>query len=146
MKSEALINVLDVNEATAWDSVRAVIDTLLGKHRSNNYRIAVQDMLDSFHEMGISMSLKIHFLHQHLDIFANQISTESDEQGERFHQTVMPMERRYKGKKLDAMLGELCWWMQQIYKYNKRRNKEEIEAEDDDLINMSDASDDSDSE
>lgn len=64
------------------------------------------------------MTLKLHFLHHHLDAFLLQLPTESDEQGERFHQITMPMESRYKGKKLDAMLAEVCWWSQKICQYD----------------------------
>ena len=60
------------------------------------------------------MTLKLHFLHHHLDVFLQQLPTESDEQGERFHQVTMPMEKRYKGKQLDAMLAEVCWWSNKV--------------------------------
>lgn len=31
---------------------------------------------------------------RHLDVIEKQLSTESDEQGERYHQIVMPFEKR----------------------------------------------------
>lgn len=33
----------------------------------------------------------------------------SDEHGERFHQDVANIERRYKGKWFPSMLGDYCW-------------------------------------
>ena len=45
-----------------------------------------------------NMSLKIHFLHSHLDFFPKNVGAVSDEHGERFHQEISVMERRYQGK------------------------------------------------
>ena len=43
------------------------------------------------------MFLKTHFLHSHLDFFSKNLGDESDEHGERFHQQMKAMERRYQG-------------------------------------------------
>jgi len=51
-------------------------------------------MLDAFEKIGVHMSLKIHFLHHHLEYFDRQLPTESNEHGEKFHQTVLPFELR----------------------------------------------------
>jgi len=40
------------------------------------------------------MSLKIHFLESHVDFF-QKVPAKSDERGERFHQDIMAMEKRY---------------------------------------------------
>ena len=61
------------------------------------------------------MSLKIHFLHHHLEYFSKQLDSESDENGERFHQVAMPMETRYKGKRFDSLVAEISWWSQKTY-------------------------------
>lgn len=52
-------------------------------------------MMAAFEALNVNMSLKIHLLHYHLDLFSKQLPTESDEQGERFHQTALPFELRY---------------------------------------------------
>jgi hypothetical protein len=36
----------------------------------------------------MSLSLKVHFLHSHLDFFPQNLGAVSDEQGERFHQNI----------------------------------------------------------
>ena len=41
------------------------------------------------------MSLKIHFLHSHWDFFPPNLGAVSDEQGERFHQDIATIEKRY---------------------------------------------------
>ncbi|KYN04789.1 hypothetical protein ALC62_04334, partial [Cyphomyrmex costatus] len=38
-----------------------------------------------------------------------QLATKSDEQGEKFHQQIMQMECRYKGKSLLSMISDFCW-------------------------------------
>lgn len=75
-----------------------------------------------YEKIGVSMTLKLHFLHFHLDVFLRQLPQESDEQGERFHQVTMPMEKRFKGKKLDALLAEICWWSSKIGEYESTVN------------------------
>lgn len=45
--------------------------------------------------MGCRMSIKIHFLHGHLDFFPENLGQFSDEQGERFHQEISQMENRF---------------------------------------------------
>lgn len=57
------------------------------------------------------MSLKIHFLHSHLDFFPDNLGDESDEHGERFHQQMKQMEFRYQGKWDQAMMGDYCWFL-----------------------------------
>lgn len=100
---------LTEQEAVSWDCIKAVIDNFLGKHRSEHYELFVDNMLEAMSTMGVHMSLKIHFMRSHLDYFARQLATESDEQGERFHQDILVMEKRYKGKRLDHMLADYCW-------------------------------------
>jgi len=43
------------------------------------------------------MSIKLHFLHSHLEKFPSNPGAVSDEQGERFHQDLMTMEHRHQG-------------------------------------------------
>lgn len=69
----------------------------------------VEEMLDAFYNTNVNMSLKIHFLHSHLNFFPPNLGAVSDEMGERFHQDIMVMEKRYKGKSLTSMLADYCW-------------------------------------
>ena len=104
------------NDFTCSNSLSSPTFGLFGKNRSTNYKESVRRMLDAFSKIGVHMSLKIHFLHQHLDYFSQQLSTESDEQGERYHQTAMPFESRYRGKRAPgAILAEICWWSKHIF-------------------------------
>ena len=51
------------------------------------------------------MSLKIHYLHSHLDFFRPNLADLNEEHGERFHQDIQVMEK-YQGRWDEAMMGD----------------------------------------
>ncbi|GBN84632.1 hypothetical protein AVEN_65863-1 [Araneus ventricosus] len=59
--------------------------------------------------MGCNMSLKIHFLHSHLEFYPENLGSLSDEHGEQFHQVISNMGARYQGKWNPKMLAEYFW-------------------------------------
>ncbi|UYV62446.1 hypothetical protein LAZ67_2000624 [Cordylochernes scorpioides] len=91
-------NSLNEVEAAAWNSFRNVCKNFLGSVKVENYRDIVNDLLLSYKALGCNMSLKIHFLHSHLDFFPDNLGAVSDEHGERFHQAISSMEKRYQVK------------------------------------------------
>ncbi|GFV55807.1 uncharacterized protein TNCV_2603281 [Trichonephila clavipes] len=54
--------------------------------RSDDQVELVESMLSNLKELECSMSIKIHFLHSHLDRFPQNLGDFSEEQGESFHQ------------------------------------------------------------
>lgn len=73
--------------------------------------------------MGCRQSLKIHLLHSHLDFFPENLGDFSDEQGERFHQDMAAMERRYQGRWNEGMMSDYCWFLtrdNKNYAYNRK--------------------------
>jgi len=44
-----------------------------------------------------------------LDFFPENLSEVSNENGERFHQDIMAMEKQYQGKWTSSMLADYCW-------------------------------------
>ncbi|GBN20130.1 hypothetical protein AVEN_46025-1 [Araneus ventricosus] len=54
------------------------------------------------------MSLKMHFLDSHLSFFPDNCGQVSDEHGERFHQDIVNMEKRYQGNLSMTMLADYC--------------------------------------
>jgi len=86
---------LDETELHAWKALKSVISNFLGNTRDPNYLKMVEDLLQAFKKMGCHMSLKIHFLHSHLKFFPDNLGDFSDEHGERFHQDIAAMEKRY---------------------------------------------------
>lgn len=101
--------VLQSNEQTAWEAFKSVVHGFLGNRRAGNYVELVNNLLDKYHRLGCNMSLKMHFLHSHLDFFPENCGAVSDEHGERFHQDISTMERRYQGRWNCAMLADYCW-------------------------------------
>jgi hypothetical protein len=79
-----------------------VNDELFGKSKAENYHEIVCDFLRA---IGCNMSLKVH----HVDFFPDNLGTVSDEHGERFHQDISNMEKRYQGKWSLSMVADYCW-------------------------------------
>lgn len=112
IKDDAFDKTLDPTEKAAWFAFKDVCANFLGNNKSKNYRTKVNKLLQAYKKLGCSMSLKIHFLHSHLDFFPENLGAVSDEHGERFHQDIKTIEKRYKGKNLCNMLGDYCWNLQ----------------------------------
>ena len=62
-----LRKLLQDNEKAVWNSFKFVIKGFLGNRRAQNYEDLVNNRLQSYQKLGCNMSLKIHFLHSHLD-------------------------------------------------------------------------------
>jgi hypothetical protein len=103
---------LDIRQLAAWKAFRSICTDFLGNHRSPNYMDIVRELLQSYEALGCNMSLKVHFLMSHMDFFPADMGSVSDEHGERFHQDISVMEKRYKGKWSPAMLADFCWMLQ----------------------------------
>ena len=81
----------------------------MGDHRSENYEQIVQSLVSRHREIGANMSIKLHFLHNHLDRFPENMGSLIDEQGERFHQDIKDMETRYQGRWDEAIVADNFW-------------------------------------
>ena len=49
------------------------------------------------------------FLHPHQDFFTKNFGDVSEKHGERFHQDIATMGRRYEGRWDTAMMGDCIW-------------------------------------
>ena len=96
-------------EKAAWNCFIAVVRGFLGNHRAENYQELVRDLIKTYGAMGCRMSLKLHMLDAHLDKFKDNMGAYSEEQGERFHQDVKEIERRYQGHCNENMMGDYIW-------------------------------------
>lgn len=101
--------ILTPVQRKAFDGIHNVCTQFLGNYRADNYQEIIADMITAFKNMHVNMSLKIHFLDDHLDFFPDNCGDYSDEQGERFHKDIAVIEQRFKGKNSAHMLGEYCW-------------------------------------
>jgi hypothetical protein len=109
MLDETFHRMLNPKELRAWLAFKAVVSGFLGNNREDNYADLVRELLSAYQSLGCTMSIKIHFLHSHLEFFPENLGALSDEQGERFHQDIAEMERRYQGHWNPSMMGEYCW-------------------------------------
>ena len=95
-------------KTSAWLSFREAVCKFLGNEKDPNYRSIVGNMLNNFQRLGWQMSTKVNFLHSHLDFFPSTLGAVSEEQGERFHQNIKTVERRYQGQWDCSMMADYC--------------------------------------
>ncbi len=107
--NDELSGMLTDVQLSAWNSFKDICSGFLGKHRAENYRDIVSTLIRNYEKLGCNMSLKVHFLHSHMDFFHERLSDVSNEHGERFHQDIAVIEKRYKGKWSQSMLADYCW-------------------------------------
>ena len=85
-----------------------VVKNFLGNKKADNYTQLVEDMHLHFNRLGCNMSVKVHYLHSHLNRFPEKLGDLSEEQGERFHQDIKTMEGRYQGRWDAHMMADYC--------------------------------------
>ncbi|GBM40782.1 hypothetical protein AVEN_80792-1 [Araneus ventricosus] len=108
IKDENFETKMETNKRKAWESFKLVITSFLGKKKDPDYISIVEEMIKNFHILGCSMSLKVHFLDSHLVYFPENVGAVSEEQGERFHQDIKELERRYQGNWNVSMIVNYC--------------------------------------
>ena len=108
----------------AWVGLISLSENFLGNHRSADYEQVVSDFIRVFEKQGIKETVKLHFLRSHLYYFRDNCGMFSDEQGERFHQEVTAIEKRYRGHCDKAMLADYVWGLKHEtnYKFGYIRN------------------------
>jgi len=109
LEDSAFDRILKGKEKAAWRNFKLVANNFFGNNKADNYKELVDNLLHAYHNLGCNISLNIHFLHSHLDFFPANCGGVSDEHGERFHQDIAQMEKRYQGKWNPAMLADYCW-------------------------------------
>ena len=87
MQDENFILSMNPLEDDVWRRFVGVVQNFLGNRRAANFEV-IQNMPDPYQRLGANMSIKVHFLHNHLDWFPANCDDVSDEQGERFHQDI----------------------------------------------------------
>ena len=106
LASEELEGQMSDLERNAWQAFGMIVEGFLGKHQRDDYAMLVSNLIKSYEKLGCRMSLKLHFLHSHLDFFRDSFGNISEEHGERFHQDIQVMEKRYQGRWDEAMIGD----------------------------------------
>ena len=81
IKDEYFNKLLQGDEKAVWDNFKLVVKGFLGNRRAQNNEELVNNLLQSYQKLGCKMSLKIRFLHSHLDFFPENCGAVSDEHG-----------------------------------------------------------------
>jgi hypothetical protein len=113
-------------EREAWIAFKIVVTKFLGNNKDPDYIIIVANMLEKFKVLGCLMNLKLDFLNSHLDFFTKNLGAVSEKQGERFHQDITVMERRYQGRWNVNMMGDYCWTLHREIPETLRKRKSNI--------------------
>jgi len=69
LDSKELEDKMNDLERDAWQSFREVVHGFLGRNKADNYEHLVETLLQSYYKLGCRMSIKMHYLHSHLDFF-----------------------------------------------------------------------------
>ena len=115
-------------EKAAWQAFRDVVQGFLGNKKVENYKEVVENMVIAFGKLGCNMSIKLHYMYSHLDFFSDNMGDISDEHGERFHQDIKTMERRYQGRWDPVMMGDYMWTLVRSNKQATYRKKQHSKA------------------
>ena len=102
---------LNTLKLQAWDVFKEICLKFLGTFKSSLYQEMIAKLPAAYEEMGCSMSLKMHFLHSHLEFFSQNLGAVSDQHDEKFHQDIQEMEKRYQGVWNEGMMDDFCWML-----------------------------------
>ena len=109
LNDPAFISTMQSAKLDAWNAFAVVATNLLGNIKAENYRPLVGNLLQAFQMIGCNISVKVHFLHSHVDYFPDNLGAVSEGQEKRFHQDIKTMEERYQGYWSDSMMVDYCW-------------------------------------
>ena len=69
LRDDTFDHLLRGKEKKVWKAFQSVATEFFGNYKADNYKQLVTNLLMSYKALGCNMSLKIHFLHSHLDFF-----------------------------------------------------------------------------
>lgn len=130
LNDDQFVTKMSTVERRSWEAFRNVVHNFIGNRRSSDYETLVNEMMCSFQELGCRMSVKMHFLHSHLDYFPENLGSYSEEHGERFHQDISEMESRYQGRWNVSMMADYCWSIcrhNPDAKYKRKSNRRQFQ-------------------
>jgi len=77
-KDQDISTKLNSTNRRGWKAFEKVCSNFTGNEKAENYSETVQKLISSHSAVGCNMSLKLHFLHSHLDLFPGNMGTASD--------------------------------------------------------------------
>ena len=109
LKDKDFKTKLSSNELDAWNAFVLVVQNYLGMHNATNYTENVEQMLQSYKEMGARMSLKMHFLHSNLDFFLKIMEISAMSMGKDSTWTLNSLKKgRLPRNVSPAMMADFC--------------------------------------
>ena len=114
LRDDYFIELLNREEVEDWKAFKFVAESLLRNQRAENYVQQVENMVTVFRNLGRQRSLKLHFLHSHLDFFRSNLDAVSDQHRKRFHKDTAHAETRYKAKRNVGIIGKHCCCLLQV--------------------------------
>jgi len=109
MMDDSFTDTMTKVDEGAWNAFKEGVKKFLGNIKDPLYKETVRNMLDKFKLLSCKMSPKPHFLASHLDYFPPNLGSVSEEQGERFHQDLKNVERRYQELWDVNKMVHYCW-------------------------------------
>ena len=73
LKNKHFMARMTAVEARAWVAFTNVVQGFLGNKKDDNYKEIVDELLLSLQGLGCRMSIKLHYLHSHLDKFPDNL-------------------------------------------------------------------------
>lgn len=64
--------LMDKTELAAWRAFRGVCNGLMGKHKVDESKVVVDELIKCYKDLGCNISLQLHFLHTHLSFFSQK--------------------------------------------------------------------------
>ncbi|XP_014785903.1 uncharacterized protein LOC106880477 [Octopus bimaculoides] len=106
LKDTNFVKTMSKNETPISLAFAEVVQNFLEKHKSENYKDLVTNLISTIRDIGANMSIKMHYFFSHIDRFPENLGDVRDEQGERFHQDIKEMETRYQGRWDAVMMAD----------------------------------------
>ena len=104
MLNKEFDKMLNINKLYARKCFKQNCLKLLGSHKAENFK----DVVNLLHNYNVLCCKKVHFSESHLNFFYENLEDVSDEHGERFHQGVAILEKRFKGKCSVEIIADYC--------------------------------------
>ena len=121
LKDNFFVTKMTSTEKKVWLDYKNVVEQFLENVKSPEWKKQVLRMVDSFKKLKSLMSLKRNFMDSHVEYFPENIGDYTEEQGERFHQDIEVMKRRYQGRWDENMIADYCWMLKRYLPQNKRK-------------------------
>lgn len=109
LKSISFLSSLTSAQSKAWKAFKDLCSNFFGNVKSPKSALMVRKMLRHFREIGVKVSPKLHLLVVHLNEFPENLGDVSDEHGERAHQQMKYMEKRFFKKDTKVALADYIW-------------------------------------